>query len=466
MPGHPRQPLQQHAVRRAPVERVRVVPALDERAQQVADHRTAQLEGRRRATAGAGRTGGSISGACGSPACVASSRRPWHRSMPPTNATSRPGAPRCWTTNSFWWCEPNRRTRWSSSTSAAGLVELAAEPLVLLRVEAQPVGVRAPQQAAHLDPGPGQVAEHLADLVALCSSRSSASPRQSVKKTRSPARSGAQLLVEPRGSTPRRGRAGRTWLPARPRPGGVLGQRSIGWPGCRAPRRVRNQRVTAGSSVARSSARTGAAVGRAAGAGDRRAVGTTVRSSRRCPPRAQGRAAPAGVSGAGRQVADAQVARRSGGWPLTWSSIGCPASSPEPRRDTRPDAGHGPTRGRRCRGAARRPSGRTSGCAATCRGPRRIRLEDRETPRCGGDLLGSRRPEVDGHVVLRDGDHAAEAAVVMGHPVADVEVSRRRGAVTSLRWNGLVGSGRRWRGGLCVTPLVCALRADSPNTSS
>jgi hypothetical protein len=44
VPGHPRGALQEHPVRRAPVERVRVVPALGERAQHVADDRTPQLE--------------------------------------------------------------------------------------------------------------------------------------------------------------------------------------------------------------------------------------------------------------------------------------------------------------------------------------------------------------------------------------------------------------------------------------
>ncbi len=34
--------------------------------------------------------------------------------MPPANATSRPAAR---TTTVFWWCDPARRTRWSSSTS-------------------------------------------------------------------------------------------------------------------------------------------------------------------------------------------------------------------------------------------------------------------------------------------------------------------------------------------------------------
>ena len=59
---------------------------------------------RRRAPRPAGRRGAG-----------ASSRRPWQRSMPPTNATSAAGSePR--TTTSFWWWLPPRRTRWSSST--------------------------------------------------------------------------------------------------------------------------------------------------------------------------------------------------------------------------------------------------------------------------------------------------------------------------------------------------------------
>ena len=46
MAGHAGEVLQEPAVRRAPVERVRVVPALDERAQHLPDDRPAQLEGR------------------------------------------------------------------------------------------------------------------------------------------------------------------------------------------------------------------------------------------------------------------------------------------------------------------------------------------------------------------------------------------------------------------------------------
>ena len=36
-------------------------------------------------------------------------------SMPPTNAMQRPGSLR-WTTRSFWWWLPNRRTRWSATS--------------------------------------------------------------------------------------------------------------------------------------------------------------------------------------------------------------------------------------------------------------------------------------------------------------------------------------------------------------
>ena len=59
-----------------------------------------------------------ISSACGSPWWSASSRREWHRSMPPTYAMSRDGSSRCRITTNFWWCEPPVRTRMSSSASA------------------------------------------------------------------------------------------------------------------------------------------------------------------------------------------------------------------------------------------------------------------------------------------------------------------------------------------------------------
>src|SRR5438309_233324 len=44
-----------------------------------------------------------------------------------------------------------------------GLVELDAEPLVLLRAERRVVGVRPPQQAADLDAPTSEVAQQLAD---------------------------------------------------------------------------------------------------------------------------------------------------------------------------------------------------------------------------------------------------------------------------------------------------------------
>ncbi len=113
---HVGEPLQEHAVRQAAVEGVRVVPPLGEDLEHVGHHRPTELH-RGVVPGGVVAVPGSIDTGCGSPWCAASSRRLWHRSMPPTKATSRAGSFRCWITKNFWWCEPNTRTRWSSRTS-------------------------------------------------------------------------------------------------------------------------------------------------------------------------------------------------------------------------------------------------------------------------------------------------------------------------------------------------------------
>ena len=118
-------PLHQAPLDRHPqpvVQRRRVVPALAEHRLEVADDRPVQLE----LDVVPGRRGAVLRGHpsdCGSPACASSSRRLWHRSIPPANATSS-SCPRA--TTSFWWWLPKGRTRWSSSTSPPA--SLTADP--------------------------------------------------------------------------------------------------------------------------------------------------------------------------------------------------------------------------------------------------------------------------------------------------------------------------------------------------
>ncbi len=98
-----------------------------------------------------------------SPRWVSSSRREWHRSMPPAKATSRSGAPGCRITTSFWWCDPPKRTRWSSSTSPPAALDRVAKVLVLLLAVGELVQVRAPHQALDDDAAFGRRAQQLAD---------------------------------------------------------------------------------------------------------------------------------------------------------------------------------------------------------------------------------------------------------------------------------------------------------------
>ena len=103
--------------RREHVQRRGIVPAFPERGVQRADDRTLQPQldvVPRRVLAV---LLGTSAAPARSPRWFSSSRREWHRSMPPANATSRSGARGCRITTSFWWCDPPNRTRWSSSTS-------------------------------------------------------------------------------------------------------------------------------------------------------------------------------------------------------------------------------------------------------------------------------------------------------------------------------------------------------------
>src|SRR5690242_18189264 len=95
--------VEHRAQRVAGVERVRIAPALGERPGEVVDGGTLNLELEVvpwRSLAVVVVVELDVLRVAG---CSASSLRPWHRSMPPTNATSSDGSRSCCTTTSFWW---------------------------------------------------------------------------------------------------------------------------------------------------------------------------------------------------------------------------------------------------------------------------------------------------------------------------------------------------------------------------
>ena len=130
-----------------------------------------------------------LSWVCGSPRWSASSRREWHRSMPPTYAMSRDGSSRCRMTTSFWWCEPPVRTRMSRIASAP--LFCSARPSRRFSSEVNPAALECDRQTSPRTSTPRSSARPRTSATSLPGSpvsRSSASPCQSVKKMRSPAR--------------------------------------------------------------------------------------------------------------------------------------------------------------------------------------------------------------------------------------------------------------------------------------
>ena len=103
-----------------------------------------------RARAAAGRRPRPSAGPAGRRGARASSRRLWHRSMPPTNATSRSGRPVA-QHDDLLVVGAQRADPHVQQALAAGVLDLLAEVTVLGRAEAQPVEVRAPHQPPHDD---------------------------------------------------------------------------------------------------------------------------------------------------------------------------------------------------------------------------------------------------------------------------------------------------------------------------
>ena len=184
----PTRPVGEPAQRTA-AERRGVLPSLAEDRLDIVDGRALDRVPAGRARAGSPRTRRSSGWACGSPWWSASSRRLWARSMPPTNATSREGSSRCRMTTNFWWCEPPGRTRMSSSTSAPR--RWSRSPRCRFSVAKKPVWSRCDRHTRPRTSTPRSSAEPSTSTTSEPGSpvsRSSASPCQSVKSTRSPAR--------------------------------------------------------------------------------------------------------------------------------------------------------------------------------------------------------------------------------------------------------------------------------------
>ena len=131
---------------------------------------------------------GPMSMACGSPWWRSSSRRPWHRSMPPTKATSSCSCAGMAHEHQLLVVRPGPPHPLVQQHLAAGLVHHLGEVDRLLLAEVRLVRVRPPHEAPHVDAPLDEVDEHGRQLAPrVPSRRSSPSPRQSVSSTRSPA---------------------------------------------------------------------------------------------------------------------------------------------------------------------------------------------------------------------------------------------------------------------------------------
>ena len=163
---HAGQPLDKHPVRRPPVERMRVVPALDERAEQVAHDRPAQLEGgivpwRAVAILGIHRRRLRVTAVVGVVAPAVAQVDPTDE----CDVTLRcPAVP---DDEQFLMMRGEPRQPLVEQNLAAGFVDLGPQPLVLLPAEPQVIGVRPPQQPADLDPRAGDLAQKIADCRAV-----------------------------------------------------------------------------------------------------------------------------------------------------------------------------------------------------------------------------------------------------------------------------------------------------------
>ena len=140
---------------------VGVLPALPEDGVEHVDGRSADLQLHVVPRRARHRRPAAIGSGCGSPRWSASSRRPWQRSIPPTNAMSFDGSSSCRRTTNFWWWLPIRRIRWSRITSPPPCSISRVERAVGLLVQRQPGHVRAPDQPAHAHPALDRLGEQL-----------------------------------------------------------------------------------------------------------------------------------------------------------------------------------------------------------------------------------------------------------------------------------------------------------------
>ena len=98
-------------------------------------------------------------GSAGPRWCRESSRRLWHRSIPPTKATSRSGSPRMSEHDQLLVVRPERAHPHVEEALPPGRLDLLAQVPVLARAEVEPVQVRAPDEAADIHPSPGSSGE-------------------------------------------------------------------------------------------------------------------------------------------------------------------------------------------------------------------------------------------------------------------------------------------------------------------
>ena len=204
-PAQPVGPLAQ----RAAAQRRRVLPPL---AEDGLDRRAPPGPGRgpgRRATAGGRRTRPRAAGTAGRRGARRRRAGCGRGRCRRSHATSRDGSSRWRITTNFWWCEPPARTRMSRSTSAPR--RWSRSPRWRFSAAKKPVWSRCERHTRPRTSTPRSSADPSTSSTSLPGSpvsRSSASPCQSVKRTRSPGSVASQPRRRGPRSTPSRAPAG------------------------------------------------------------------------------------------------------------------------------------------------------------------------------------------------------------------------------------------------------------------
>ncbi len=181
MPRHPRLALHSNPVRRTPVQRMRIVPPLHERPQQITNHRPADLQSnivprRPIAVPRIHRRLLRIPQMPGIVPALVTQIDPAHEGHVPRRITPMPDH------EQFLMMGRQPPDPLIEQHLRTGLVELGPEQLVLLRVERQVIRMRPPEQSRVLrrPTAPGRTTRR-PTVGPSGYSASSASPRQSVK---------------------------------------------------------------------------------------------------------------------------------------------------------------------------------------------------------------------------------------------------------------------------------------------